>query len=133
MTRPQFVRVGPLEVRVAASGNLEHRKIGRAVDSDQLGSDYPSGRRQDRLRRRVRGCRIGEQHLDAGGSIDDVGIGDDVAVRIDDHARPAALLTGQERVRAGVERIGRDLDLDHGRRDALSKRLEGGAERRQVE
>ena len=35
---------------------------------------------------------IGERHCDIGGAIDDVVVGEDVAIRADDHARTQALL-----------------------------------------
>ena len=108
---------------------LEHGEVGLEIGPDHHRAHDAPRRLQDGPRSGRSAGEAGERDLDAPRSLDHVGVGDHVAVGVEDHARAARTLLDELAVR---RRITRDQDLDHGGLDALAERLEVAAQPGQV-
>ena len=124
----QQLGVPELERRQAGAVDLEHRDVGLAVDAHHARAQPLAARPQDRAAGRG---LVGLQHvhLDAARVLDHVGVRDDPALRVDDHARARALVAREQQARR--RRVARGRDLHHRRRDAPRQRLELRVERRE--
>jgi hypothetical protein len=127
---PQGLRVAEGKEGEAGLHDLQEREVALLVDADHLGADDTARRLEDGAGGHGLGARRSQHDLHPARAGHDVRVGDDVAVRADEHARSARLLRGQERPLAGgiAGRVGGGQHLHHGRPDARHQPLDGGAE-----
>jgi hypothetical protein len=111
--------------------DLQQGEVAFLMDADKLGVDEVTFADGGDVERRVSGGQ-GKQDPDALGTFDDVGVGHDISVRIDDDAGADAALAGDE---GGVAAAGTfdgsesgDQDLDDGGGDFGDEILEGSVE-----
>ena len=133
---PQRVRVTERQHRQSAHIHLHDRDVGLVIDRDHLCANRASAALQDRSSLRPSARVERELHLDARRVLDDVGVGDDVAVGIHDDPRPAAplehWLPGRRAVLLVGWRVAGHEDLHDRRADLRRKVLERPREVRQA-
>jgi hypothetical protein len=128
LSRAQRVGIGERERRQRPRVHPQHGQVRFAVDGHDLGADGAAAAGEDGSPRRPAGRGEGQFHLQPRRVLDDVGVGDDVAVRIHDHAGAAAAL--QDGIPAAAElvlpggRIAGHEDLDDARADVLGEVLQ---------
>ena len=132
LTGPQIVRIGELQVRNAVSIDLQHGQIGLPVQPHEAGFEKLPARLEDRSSAQETLGRLGQLDTDAGRSLHDVPIGDDVALGIQDDAGPRASEPGHGAL-ASIVRIRREPqtrcgDVDDGPTHALREGLKRLAE-----
>jgi hypothetical protein len=115
LTNAQRCRDAKFGVRQAGARQAKNRDIGRRIVADE---------------RRVEALAIGQARLQAGGPRDDMAVGEDIAVRSEDHARP---LPSRAAVRGergdmhdrGTDTVERMYHLCGIRIEILVQRIEG--------
>ena len=102
------------------------------IDGHHLGADVAPAPPQDRAALRAAGRGKRQLHFQAGRVLDDVGVGDDVAVGVEDHAGAAAALERRLARRRLILLVGRHVpgheDLHDARADPLDQLLERARE-----
>ena len=111
----------------ARAVDLDHREVGLVVDRDDLRADRPAAPFEDRPPGVAAGRRERQLDFDPRRVLDDVRVGDDVAVRRHDHAGAAAPFEHRIAARGPVVLVGQRVagheDLDDARADLLGEIL----------
>ena len=115
-------------MRQTGLSGFEDREVGFAVDAYDLGSPQPSLWLENGLPVRLFIGARGQHDLYSAGAGDDVCVGDDVSLRIDEHSRARAFPSGEQsgaRYQAPTGNVGGGEDLNHGWVDARCQSFEG--------